>query len=116
MLSSTLPDIVARMAVKTLRYATEIVRTDGGSVQANARWSEPLAEWSVRSKPYYRSDDDYQDTVNLFIAALGSADTFMFHDIETCTDFEVRFKDDELNFEPDGNRARLVFALEEVRS
>lgn len=115
MLTSTLPNAVENMAVKDLDYATEIVRTDGGSVMANSRWSEPLATWSVTTKPYKRNDTDYVDTVNLFHAALGSGDTFSFHDIETCTDKTVRFKDDKMQFQPVGNSVRLSFTLEEVR-
>lgn len=115
MLSLTLPDAVEKVGRKELRYATELVPTDGGAVHANSRWAEPLAEWSFTTKPYLRSDADYQDTVNLFVAALGSGDTFAFHDIETCADFTVRFKDDRLSYAPEGNRVRLVFVLQEDR-
>jgi hypothetical protein len=116
MLTSTLPNAVENMAVKELVYSTELVRTDGGAVMANSRWSEPLATWSVTTKPYQRNELDYIDTVNLFHAALGSGDTFTLHDIETCADVAVRFKDDAIRFEPIGNRVRLSFILEEVRS
>lgn len=115
MLTSTLPNAVENMAVKVLVYATEMVRMDGGAVQANSRWADPLASWNVTTKPYQRNDTDYVDTVNLFHAALGSGDTFSFHDIETCTDKTVRFKDDAISFAPVGNRVTISFTLEEVR-
>lgn len=116
MLSSTLPARVARMGVKSLSYATEQVRTDGGQVHVNSRWEEPLATWRITSAPMKRNDADYTDTLALFDAALGSADTFAFHDIETCQDVAVRFREDTISFQPEGNLVRLVFEIEEART
>jgi hypothetical protein len=116
MLSATLPRRVAAMGVKSLSYSTEVVRTDGGAVHANSRWEEPLATWSFTTAPMKRNDADYLDTKALFDAALGSADTFLFHDVEECADVEVRFREDTMGFQPEGNLVRLVFEVEEVRS
>lgn len=115
MLSSRLPDAVEKLGVKELAYSTERVQTDGGSVFTNSRWEEPLAMWSVTTKPMKRNDADYLDTLALFDAALGSADTFAYHDIELCEDVAVRFKDDTIRFLPEGNLVRLSFELEEAR-
>lgn len=115
MLSSTLPSRLARMGVKALAYSTELVRTDGGAVHANSRWEAPLATWSVTSPPLKRTDADYLATLALFDAALGSAETFAFHDVELCEDVEVRFREDTIRFQPEGNLVRLMFELEEVR-
>lgn len=115
MLSATLPAAVAAMGVKELAYSTERVQTDGGAVFVNSRWEEPLAIWSVTTKAMKRNDPDYTDTLALFDAALGSADTFAFHDVELCADVAVRFKDDTIRFLPEGNLVRLSFELEEAR-
>jgi hypothetical protein len=116
MLSSRLPPRVEHMAVKQDGYSTEAVRTDGGGVFTNSRWEEPLATWSVTSAPMKRSAADYIDTKALFNAALGSGDTFAFHDVEICDDVAVRFKDDTLRYIPEGNLVRLAFELEQDRN
>lgn len=116
MLSATLPARVAAMGVKSLSYSTEMVRTDGGAVHANSRWSEPLATWQFTTAPMKRTHADYLDTKAIFEAALGSAETFLFHDVEECADVAVRFRDDTMSFQPEGNLVRLVFELEEVRA
>jgi hypothetical protein len=116
MLSATLPARVAAMGVKSWAYSTEVVRTDGGQVHVNSRWEEPLATWSFTTAPMKRTDPDYLDTKALFLAALGSADTFAFHDVEECEDVAVRFRDDAMGFQPEGNLVRLVFELEEDRT
>jgi hypothetical protein len=115
MLSSRLPGDVEALGVKELAYSTERVQTDGGSVFVNSRWEEPLATWSVTTKPMKRNDPDYTDTLALFDAALGSADTFAFHDVEVCDDVAVRFRGDSIRFLPEGNLVRLQFELEEDR-
>lgn len=116
MLSSRLPSRIERMAIKQAAYSTESVRTDGGAVFTNSRWEAPLATWSVTSPPMKRSDADYVDAKALFEAALGSGETFAFHDLEICDDVAVRFKDDLLRFIPEGNLVRLAFDLEEDRN
>jgi hypothetical protein len=116
MLSSRLPSRIERMAVKQDTYSTESVRTDGGAVFTNSRWEAPLASWSVTSAPMKRNDADYIDAKALFDAALGSGDTFAFHDIEICDDVAVRFRDDSLRFIPEGNLVRLAFELEQDRN
>lgn len=116
MLSSRLPDRVERAAVKVIAYSTERVQTDGGGVFVNSRWEEPLATWSITTAAMKRNAGDYLDTLALFNAALGSGDTFAFHDVELCLDVAVRFKDDLIEFRPEGNLVRLVFELEEDRT
>jgi hypothetical protein len=115
MLSARLPDRVEKLGVKELVYSTERVQTDGGAVFVNSRWEEPLAMWSTTTLPYKRTDADYLDTLAVFHAALGSGDTFNYHDTEICDLVTVRFKDDTIRFLPEGNLVRLSFELEEVR-
>lgn len=102
-------------AVKRDRYATEVIRTDGGGAFRNSRWASPLAQWDVSLKPCRRSDAIYTAATALFDAALGSGLTFTFHDPVACADVEACILDDTLSITPNGNLVMVEFAVEEVR-
>lgn len=115
MLAGTLPSRIEASAVKRLAYSTEIVETDGGNEQRNARWAEPRARWDITIPPCKRNSSDYMDTLALFKDALGSFDTFLFHDPVDCEDIEVRFDEDTLTVQGVGNLVTASFTLIEVR-
>lgn len=115
MLTGRLPSRIEASAVKRLVYSTEIVTTDGGAEQRNARWTEPRAEWDCTIPAVRRNSVEYLETTALFASALGSFDSFMFHDPIACADVAVRFKDDTLTMEGVGNLVTLSFTLTEDR-
>lgn len=115
MLTGRLPSRIEASAVKRLVYSTEIVTTDGGNEFRNARWGDSQSEWDCTIPPVKRNSDDYLETVALFHAAIGSFDSFMFHDFADCTDVAVRFKDDTLTIQGVGNLVTLSFTLIEDR-
>lgn len=116
MLSSRLPERIESSAVKRIMYSTEIVDNDGGIEQRNQRWSRPRAEWDCSMPLAKRNSAEVVDTLSLFDAALGSLDTFEFHDPVECVDVEVRFKDDTLVMTGAGNLVSVSFTLIEVKS
>ncbi len=113
--SERLPSRIEASAVKRPAYSTEIVRTDGGGVHANARWSGSLAEWDINIPPCKRNSQDYLATMALFDAVRGSHLTFDFHDVETCADVEVRIKGDQIAITGVGNLATIGMTLEQAR-
>lgn len=102
-------------AVKRPAYSTEVVRTDGGREQRNARWAAKLSAWDVVIPWCSRSSTQYLAVVALFDATLGSLRTFTFHDTVACADVEARFLDDELTITPDGNLVQVSFSITEDR-
>ncbi len=115
MLTGRLPSRIESSATKRLVYSTEIVETDGGNEFRNARWADPRAEWDCSIPPVKRTSDEYLETTALFDAAIGSFDSFMFHDPIDCVDVAVRFKDDTLEMTGAGNLVTLRFTLIEDR-
>jgi len=116
MLTSRLPERIESGAVKRIEYSTEIVDTDGGIEQRNSRWLNGRAEWDCSIPPCARTHADFTDTLALFHAAMGSGDTFEFHDLVDCADVEVRFKDDTLTINTIGNMVATQFTLIEVKA
>lgn len=113
--SARLPSRIEAGATKRQFYSTEVVKTDGGTEQRNARWSEPLAEWDIHIPVMKRNSADYALVETLFAATLGSLYSFDFHDVEFCADVEVRIKDDTIVFSGVGNLATVDMTLVEVR-
>lgn len=66
-------------ATHRFRYATDVVRTDGGYEVRNERWSAPLSRWDFSVEP---GDESYDDTltefINLFHIVGGAAGGFLF--------------------------------------
>lgn len=61
------------------RFSTEIVRTDGGHEVRNSRWQYPLHVIEFDLSPAVPGDDlDFDEFVELFYAAGGSAESFKF--------------------------------------
>lgn len=116
MLSGRLPERVQSGAVKRLLYSTEVVENDGGLEVRNARWAEPKAAWDCTIPPCKRTSADYLDTKAMFDAALGSFETFEFHDPVDCEDYLVRFLDDTLSVTTVGNLVSVTFTLVQVKT
>lgn len=113
--ANRLPARIEAKAVKREFYATEIVRTDGGTQHTNQRWSAALAEWDINIPMVERGDADHVAVKQLFEATAGSALTFDFHDFEQCADVEVRLKDDMLTIDRVGNKLNISMTLERAR-
>lgn len=104
------------IATKRPKYATEVVRTDGGGAHHNSRWASPLAQWDVTIPFCKRTDPRYLAAIALFDAALGSGLTFIFHDSVACEDVEAWILDDTLAITPNGNLVQVEFSVEEYRA
>ena len=116
-MADVLATLVAGSYIATKRpaYATEVVRTDGGSTFRNSRWSAPLSQWDVTIPVCKRSSPQYLAAIALFDACLGSGLTFSFHDPVACADVEAVILDDTLTITPTGNLVEVAFAVEEFR-
>lgn len=79
-INETLPPQVELGAVRSLRWQTEVVTTDGGYEVRNSRWSAPLRTFEVSFPTATRDDPIYLAVIALYEAAEGSLHTFSFTD------------------------------------
>ena len=79
-LGTHLPPEVELGATRSLRWNTEIVKTDGGYEVRNSRWSAPLRTFEIGFPPSTRDDDNYNAVIALYAEAEGGLHTFNFRD------------------------------------
>lgn len=80
MINQRLTQNIEINAVKRIVFSTEVVATDGGQEQRNRRWTYPRLEWDCQLPPQARSAVDYLAVRDLFQAAAGAFETFLFRD------------------------------------
>lgn len=78
MINIRLPEQLEAGASAKPRYSTEIVSTDGGWEVRNSRWAYPKHEFSFSLSPGTKDDEWLTVFRNLFYAAGGSAEAFLF--------------------------------------
>lgn len=103
------------IATRTDRFATEVIRTDGGATFRNGRWSTPLSSWDVTIPYCKRNAPQYTAVLALFGATLGSQSTFTFHDPVACADVDCVILEDTISITPNGNLVQVEFSVEEYR-
>lgn len=78
MIDDRLPDDIECGARARPRFSTEIVTTDGGWEVRNSRWAYPLHEFEFNLSPNPRDAEDFLHFRDLFYAAGGSDEAFLF--------------------------------------
>lgn len=79
-LSSTLPQEVELLAVRTDDYAVEVVETDGGFEVRNLRHANSKRRYEVSFPTAKRDDPIYQAVLALYAEASGRLHSFNFVD------------------------------------
>lgn len=103
MIDDRLTEDIEVQAKARPRYSTEIITTDGGWEVRNSRWSYPLHRFEFNLSPNARDAVDFVAFRDLFYAAGGAHETFLFRH------WADYFGDDELI--GTGNGAETEFQL-----
>ncbi len=118
-LDRTFPQRIELGAVTVSEWGAEEIRTDGGWVVRNQRWSSPLVSFEI-SMPIMRRDDvDYLDLIDLWEEAQGTTHSFNYvdhRDESDATIIAVRFATPLRTTAIDGQLEHVdTFTLEQVR-
>lgn len=61
------------------KFSTDMIPTDGGWVVTNSRWRYPKHQFEFNAAPGEKGEAIIDEVIDMFWAAGGSADTFLFH-------------------------------------
>lgn len=80
MIDARLSNDIEVGAKRTPTYSTDVITMDSGHEVRNENWVYPLFRYTFELAPGFTTDQELNDTINLFHAAGGMADTFRWLD------------------------------------